>query len=379
MKKNLPLQIILFILIGSIGIWIVLANSTSRESQYNANLSEEGESGFAYGQRLSNNGKWFFEGISPSYSITSLDFPFTRYVFNELEVKNKYHYDFYWSPNHPYLFAGQLFIPEKSCAREHFYILEEKYNMIRIKARLNEPLEEPSKCRDARWLWDGTQIALIGLEKQREKYDISIYDMDAKLISEYEYTVSQEDKELFPGGYQVRILPDHGIIFLSIRGEKNNPKAVSRIMYINEKEPDIGNHVIDVQGDYYILAADKINERILLVETIDNKTSHFMVVNINSGDVEKKGEVFSGEYGVHAGSFPVVSLDKRFVAITASPHTTYFSQVLLIWDWETLEFSDKGEIDTLIGWDDQKQGFLVLTRDKESREFSMKWIKPVVE
>ena len=132
----------------------------------------------------------------------------------------------------------------------------------------------------------------------------------------------------------------------------------------------------DLQGNYKISTTDKDNERLVLVDSGSNQ-DNYVIYNISTGKVEKKESLSSDKYGdryYYVGPTSVTSLDKRFTAILSGILEQSRKRSLLIWDWETGDFREYGNIDKVVGWDEERKAFLVL--DWVNDRVQMKWIKP---
>ena len=347
----------------------------TREYQFNQWLDKPQLAGYN-NLALSHNGKWFVVEVVPTYSIASLSFPFTVFQFDELApVEGDIYYDAYWSPNQAFLYAPKLYWSEKSCLRDQFYILEETDGRLQVKSAHNTAINTPSECMFMSWLWDGSEFALFTSPYWDKKMvDIQVFDMDAQVVQSYQYTLSEEDIASFPEGHVMQIYPEHGVVFISLYSDDESA-GYSKIIALYENEPDKPRCLGDLQGNYRISAIDKDNERLVLVDP-DSNQDNYVIYNISTGKVEKK-ESLSNKYGdryYFIGATSVTSLDKRFTTIFSDALGESRKQSLLIWDWETGEFREYGNINAVIGWDEEQKAFLVL--DWVNDRVQLKWIKP---
>ncbi len=350
----------------------------TREYQFNHWL-DTGRSSYKYNYRLSHDGKWFVFDIIPTYSIASLSSPFTTFQFDELApVEGDIYYDFYWSPNQAFLYAPKLYGAEKGCFRDQFYILEETDGRLQIKSAHDTEISTRSECMDISWLWDGSEFALFTSPNGDKKiFDIQVFNMDAQLVQSYQYTLSEEDIASFPEGHKMQIYPEHGVVFISLYGDNESP-GYSKIIALYENEPDKPRYLGDLQGNYKISTTDKNNERLVLVDSGSNQ-DNYVIYNISTGKVEKKGALLSDKYDdryYSIGYASVTSLDKRFTTIISYTLGQSRKRSLLIWDWEAGDFREYGNIDRIIGWDEERKAFLVLDRADDDSHFQMKWVKP---
>lgn len=373
MKSQTRTRLIIIAAIALLGLGVGFPQIFTREFQFNHWLNKPQQSSFAYDLRLSHGGKWFVVEVAPTYSIASLIFPFTKFQFNELAPVENNFYSLNWSPNQAFLFAVKERTQEWYCARDQFYILEEIDGRLQIKSSLNSAMNDLSECMDSRWLWDGNEIAIFTNPYRKNVIDINVYDMNARLVHSYKYALTQEDTAPFFNRYKIQIYPEHGVSLLSIYSDEESV-PYSKIIALYEDEPDKPSHLVDFQGNYQIIAMDKNNERLVLLESSSNQ-DNYVVYNISTGIVEKK-ESLSAKYG-DKNYLPwtaITSLNKRFTAIRSDRSEQSGEWYLLIWDWETGDFKDYGNIDSLIGWDEEQKAFLVLIRENE--DFRMKWVKP---
>ena len=350
----------------------------TREYQFNQWLDKPGQSSYAYNLRLSHNGKWFVVEVVPTYSIASLSFLFTIFQFDELAPVEDIYYDFDWSPNQAFLYAPKLYTPEKGCARDQFYILEETDGRLQVKSAHNTAIKTHSECMTMSWLWDGSEFALFTVPYGDKKiFDIQVFNMDAQLVQSYQYTLSEEDIASFPEGHVMQIYPEHGVVFISLYSDDESA-GYSKIIALYENEPDKPRCLGDLQGNYKISTTDKDNERLVLVDSGSNQ-DNYVIYNISTGKVEKKGALLSDKYDdryYSIGYASVTSLDKRFTTIRSGILGESRERSLLIWDWEAGDFKEYGNIDSVIGWDEERKAFLVLARADDGSYFQMKWIKP---
>ena len=379
MKTQTRTRIIIIAVSGLIILGIGSLRLFSREYQFNQWINKPQLAGYKYNFALSHNGKWFVFGIAPTYSIESQSFPFTVFQFDELTpVEGDIYYDAYWSPNQAFLYAPKLHIPEKSCFRDQFYILEEANGRLQVKSAHNTAINAYSECTAMSWLWDGAEFALFTVPYGDKKiFDIQVFNMDAQLVQSYQYTLSEEDIASFPEGYVMQIYPEHGVVFISLYSDDESP-GYSKIIALYENEPDKPRYLGDLQGNYRINATDKDNERLVLVDP-DSNQDNYVIYNTSTGKVEKKGVLLSDKYDdryYSIGATSKTSLDKRFTAILSDTLGESRERSLLIWDWETGDFREYGNIDSVIGWDEKRKAFLVLDRADDDFHFQMKWIKP---
>ena len=378
MKTQTRTRIIIIAVSGLIILGIGSLRLFSREYRFNQWLDKPGQSTYKYNSRLSHDGKWFVLDVVPTYSIESQSFPFTVFQFDELApVEGDIYYDYYWSPNQAFLYAPKLYWSEKSCFRDQFYILEETDGRLQVKSARNTAINTHSECMTMSWLWDGAEFALFTVPYGDKKiFDIQVFNMDAQLVQSYQYTLSEEDIASFPEGYVMQIYPEHGVVFISLYSDDESA-GYSKIIALYENEPDKPRCLGDLQGNYRISATDKNNERLVLVDSGSNQ-DNYVIYNISTGKVEKK-ESLSDKYGdryYYVGPTSVTSLDKRFTMISSDTLEQSGEYSLLIWDWETGEFREYGNIDSVIGWDEERKAFFVLDRTADDFHFQMKWIKP---
>jgi hypothetical protein len=384
MDKRKAVCLVLIISVG-IFIFIVANYDRDRNTELNRWCEKTDKLDCVIGGRLSNTAKWHIYDITgATISIASLKFPYFRYTFSLPELsfgENQELYGSYfykWAPDDSALL---IYRTVRRCGKKDFIVIENKNGLWHQSEYISKN-DNYDKCYQYQWSNDGLHFSVIEeitdlfadkLFKAGEIYPIEIFDRNANLVQRITYKIPEEDEDTFPNGLNISLSWFEKSFFLV---KNNSFISPTHIIELSEDQPNVIHAKIEIDGMYRILGVSPDMNKLLLNQFVfDNQ---YLVVNIDHNEIEVQKEIINEQYkaGVH---FPKNSDNGDYIAFmirfkNENELGSHFN--IVIWDWNTMNYTDYGEVQTLLGWDERKKGFWVIVDDKTTKDVFLKIVKP---
>jgi hypothetical protein len=322
-------------------------------------------------KRISNNGQWFIHGenLTPGLykserdnqrtriTFTSVDYPDIRNEFivsGDLDFSYQDRYTNDPESNSP---GGEGFLmtkKDKDCLDQDFVVFEEN------NSHWEGPYYyygQPSKnynCYGITWSEDGSQLAVYD-QYIGGKIHVQIFNKKAELLQQFDIRLPLLNKN--EKGSVANSLYWNGTDFLFWTSDWTETHNPSRFYSFSSLHPEKINHLVDLPGDYHVIGKEPGSNR-LLITSFDQDNCNTLVFNPDKKQIEKRVTIDTRCRNDER------SLDNQRIAVANQKDD---GDHLLIWDWGTLTFQDKGVIKRLLSWQSDLQGFLVEKQDNQQK------------
>lgn len=301
--------------------------------------------------RLSPNGEWFITKYKDESQIETLaihsssnedsieTFQINGDEINALDIWN--------STSRSFLIgAADQYSPRSSSQIVLMNLDGEKFEPVFY------PIQSSSRLRTS-FSPNGEMVAVYFPEKR----EIHIINLDLELYEKIALDWLEKEQVI-----DVLVWSNLGI-FLQIRDLAQNDVPYYEIYLVDDQTNLINKSVHATR----VLGAHPEKPYVLLVQEISpspNRKTELQIYNLETGEIEKSLELTFSFFVRAANSNPYIAFQ---VANSKSPQ---YSD-LIIFDWETLELKFLGEINNLVNWNTDLEGFLVLQANEEGYWFEV--------
>jgi hypothetical protein len=322
---------------------------------------------------LLKNGQWYVYGerIKPDTNASEVNKRKTRIVFtsidhpdiqNEFIVSGDFGFsDQNWGIDSPASDSsnGEGFLMpgfKKDCIDQNFVVVDESNGQWNGPYYYGQP-SRGDDCYGITWSEDGSQLAVYDqyiAGKMSEKIHMLIFNKKAELLKQF-------DIQLLPSnhGFMIKHLSWKGTDFLIWTTDDNGSgkQILSRFYSFSSLRPEKITHLVDLAGEYFVIGKEPGSNR-LLITSFRQGNYNTLVFNPDKKQIEKKISFDTRCYNDERSS------DNQKIAIVNQKDD---GNHLLIWNWGTLTFQDKGIIKWLLSWQSDLQGFLVEKQDNQQK------------
>jgi hypothetical protein len=325
-------------------------------------------------ERISNNGQWFIHGenLTPGLYKSERDNQKTRITFKSVDYFNTQNefmvvgdFDFYgFSPDGKSALLEQ---PEGvRCVNHDFVLFEEDKGQWDGPYFHRQP-DNGNNCYEMQWSEDGSQLAVYS-QFLWDRSHVMIFDKKAQLLQQFDVhkpNVNSDEKS-----DTASILFWNGTDYVWVMNQtftNYTQKAYTQQAYTQQTQifafsslhPEKITHLLDLPGEYYVIGKEPGSNR-LLITSFEQDNCNTLVFNPDKKQIEKRVTIDTGCYNEKRSS------DNQRIAVVNQKDD---GDHLLIWDWGTLTFQDKGIIKWLLSWQSDLQGFLVEKQDNQQKLF----------